>query len=55
MLVTDNADLKAAITEHVDTIKSETLANSMYNDIEKTHQDIVKVEGATLTVGIQKA
>jgi len=55
VLSTDSDELRQAIDEHADTIKSETLANDLANDGEKSHHTTVKVEGSELRVGLEKA
>ena len=55
VLKTDDTDLQAAINEHADTIKSETLADNLTKTGEKSYEATAKVEGVELTVGLQKA
>jgi len=55
VLRTDDKELQAAISEHTDTIKSETLADDLTNTGEKSHEAIATVEGVELTIGLQKA
>ena len=52
-LETENEELRAAIDEHADTIMAETLAEKFGDTSENTQA--VKVEGATLTITLQKA
>ena len=52
-LETDNEELRSAISEHADTIMAETLAEKFGDTSENTQA--VKVEGATLTITLQKA
>jgi isoleucyl-tRNA synthetase len=54
VLLTDDADLRQAIDEHADTIKSETLANDLSDGGEKSYHTTVKVEGSELRVGLEK-
>ena len=51
-LETDNEELRSAISEHADTIMAETLAEKFGDTSENTQA--VKVEGATLTITLQK-
>ena len=52
-LSTDNSELDAAITEHLETIAAETLGTNMINgDLQHTTE--VKVEGASLTISLAK-
>ena len=52
-LSTDNSELDAAITEHLETITAETLGTNMINgDLQHTTE--VKVEGASLTISLAK-
>ena len=55
VLATEDKDLGAAIAEHIETIKSETLADTVAEAGKKSHELVVKVEGIELTVGLQKA
>ena len=52
-LSTDNSELSAAITEHLETIAAETLGTNVMNgDLQHTAE--VKVEGAGLTISLAK-
>ena len=53
-LVSEDADLQQAIAEHEATIAAETLADTLTADT-YAHTAIVKVEGADLTLTLQKA
>ncbi len=53
-LQTDNAELQEAVTEYQDVIVAETLATTL-TDSAFAHTGTVKVEGAELTVSIEKA
>jgi isoleucyl-tRNA synthetase len=55
VLSTEDKELKAAIDEHAETIKSETLADTVTNEGKKTYQSTAKIEGRGLTVGLEKA
>lgn len=55
VMKTDNDDLKAAILDHSKTIEAETLASSLKAEGEESFTTVVKVEGAELTVSLQKA
>jgi len=54
-LKTGDGELQKAIKEHAETIRSETLADEMVSDGDKKHHTTVKVEGAELVVGLEKA
>lgn len=55
-LATDDEDLKNAINEHQETVKTETLATSLSFDVKNyTHSTNVKVEGFELQVSLEKA
>ena len=53
-LVSEDADLQQAIAEHEATIAAETLADTLTADT-YAHTAIVKVEGADLTLTLQKS
>lgn len=53
-LETPNDDLKEAISEHEATIMSETLADAC-TDKEYSYKSVVKVEGAELSLSLEKA
>jgi isoleucyl-tRNA synthetase len=55
ILSSDNAELEKAIHEHLDIIKQETLATHLTHEGSGAHQTEVKVEGAVLQIGLQKA
>jgi isoleucyl-tRNA synthetase len=55
VLKTDDTNLQAAINEHANTIKSETLADNLTKTGEKSYEATAKVEGVELTVSLQKA
>ena len=52
-LSTDNSELDAAITEHLETITAETLGTNMING-DLRHTTEVRVEGASLTISLAK-
>ena len=52
-LSTDNSELDAAITEHLETIAAETLGTNMING-DLRHTTEVRVEGASLTISLAK-
>ena len=52
-LTTDSEELTKAIDEHKDTIYAETLTEKASN--EGTYTDVVKVEGAELTIRLGKS
>jgi isoleucyl-tRNA synthetase len=54
-LVTDDGELRQAITEHADTIQAETLAVSLADATTATDTVTAKVDGAELRIGLQKA
>jgi isoleucyl-tRNA synthetase len=54
VLSTDDAELAAAVKEHADEIKAETLATELAHDGDKSYSTEVKVEGKTLTVKLAK-
>lgn len=53
-LATENRELLDAIKEHQETIRSETLANEISDDI-YVHQSVVKIEDVELKISLQKA
>ncbi len=53
-LTTDDKELSQAIKEHLETIQTETLAVEMAKSVDKYTTD-VKVEGRSLTIGLQKS
>lgn len=54
-LNSENDDLKAAINEHQAIILSETLAVNLSSDKTFTYSQDVKIEGAMLTISLQKS
>lgn len=55
-LSTDDTELQKAIDEHAATIKQETLASSLKKaDSKASYHDEVKVEGAALSISVEKA
>ncbi len=54
-LSTEDKELTKAIEEHAETIKQETLAKTLATKAEHNHTQTVKVEGAELTVSLEKA
>lgn len=54
-LSTEDKELTKAIEEHAETIKQETLAKTLAAKAEHKHMQTVKVEGAELTVSLEKA
>ncbi|MBP7807398.1 class I tRNA ligase family protein, partial [Candidatus Saccharibacteria bacterium] len=54
-LVTEDKELAKAIAEHTDIIKQETLAKALANSGEHSHTQTAKVDGAELTVSLEKA
>lgn len=53
-LVTEDKELAKAIDEHADTIKQETLAKTLATSGEHEHTQAAKVDGAELTVSLEK-
>ncbi|MDB5185733.1 MAG: ileS [Candidatus Saccharibacteria bacterium] len=54
VLKAEDIELSKAISEHLDTIKSETLASHLRTDGKAAYEVEVNVEGAKLTVGLEK-
>ncbi len=54
-LTTDNIELKQAIDEHAKVITGETLAVQLSDSCSKKYSATVKIEGASLTISLQKA
>ena len=55
VLVTDDHELRQAIHDHADIIKQETLAVDLTDDGEGDFEAETKIEGAGLTIKLQKA
>ncbi|MEI6228633.1 MAG: isoleucine--tRNA ligase [Candidatus Saccharibacteria bacterium] len=55
VLSTDNEELKQAIADNETVITDETLATSLENSGELSYKTDVKIDGADLTVSLQKA
>ncbi len=53
-LSTENKELQKAIDEYTNTIAAETLAQKMSNTPLEQYQQTVKIEGAELTISLQK-
>lgn len=53
-LVTDDKQLKQAIDEHGQTIRTETLAAKLYDDTVTTNEQSASVEGTELTIYLEK-
>ncbi len=53
-LTTDDSELKAAIDEHIETIKTETLAAEVVSDMNE-NQTQVKIDSAELVIALRKA
>jgi isoleucyl-tRNA synthetase len=54
VLSTDDKELAAAVKEHADEIKTETLATELTQEGDKSYSTEVKVEGMSLTVKLAK-
>ena len=55
VLITSDNELKQAIADNGKVITDETLATSLENSGEKLYKTDVKIDGADLTVSLQKA
>ena len=55
VLETDDDELQKAIDEHTEAISAETLADALHHEGKREYSTIVKVEGAALTVALEKA
>jgi isoleucyl-tRNA synthetase len=55
VLITEDAELKKAITEHSKTISGETLATDISNKGSKDFATTAKIDGFNLTISLQKA
>jgi isoleucyl-tRNA synthetase len=55
VLETDDKELRSAIDEHTDTISVETLADALHTEGKREHSSNVKIEGAELTIALEKS
>lgn len=55
VLHTTDTELIEAISEHEDTIKNETLAINLSDKGEKDYKEVAKIEGAELTISLERA
>ena len=55
VLETDDKELRAAIDEHAETISTETLADALHHEGKREYHTSAKVEGAELTIALEKS